>query len=700
MPTRILHTLRTDRVLTLASLAALAYVAAYLTASLVIPTGTRANQILVDLVYALPALVATPLTICVAWRSTRDRSFWWLVAASVSAGFAGDVCWAVYDLVIGSAPTPSLADAFYLAGVALIIPAIIVKYPPSRHRWRELVDMLMPLAAVAYWVYEFALAPQLRNGINGAVAASVGECGIAVVAALLFTGALAGYRDVPGSVKLVFASTVAQGISYPIYAYGVSVQGWAAVTWIYTGWQVSGVLVILAALAALRTPQRVSRHAAVESDVNVWLTTAGLGLVMGIVALKTHDGRLDTVALDIGLVMVAAVVVRVHEVMRQRGRLAAELHRALETQARLATTDPLTDIPNRRVFDDTLRAFIEQRGGGQPPLGLAILDLDHFKRVNDGYGHPAGDELLRQVAHRLRAAVRSTDTVARIGGEEFAIVSRATTAESLAALAERCREAIGAISFQVAGNPIAVTASVGVARYPADARDSTELVQAADRALYAAKAAGRDRMFAAGAAQVRTLPTPQTPALAYLEALADQLDREQSEQSHSAAMLVLASQLCDALGLTTAQRRRCLVAARLHDVGKVGVPDHILTKPGPLTPEEWEVMRDHVRLGVELLRRAPETADVAAIVADHHERVDGRGYPAQKVGAEIAIEARIIAVVDAWTAMAADRPYRPALSASAALAQLHAGRGSQFDGAVVDALLGVLARNEVVARAA
>jgi putative nucleotidyltransferase with HDIG domain len=156
------------------------------------------------------------------------------------------------------------------------------------------------------------------------------------------------------------------------------------------------------------------------------------------------------------------------------------------------------------------------------------------------------------------------------------------------------------------------------------------------------------------------------------------------------AMLDLANRICLALDVSVAERRRCLSAARLHDIGKIGTPHHILTKPGPLSAAEQLVMRDHVRAGVELLRAFPETRELAAIVGQHHERYDGRGYPAGLAGKEILIEARIIAVVDAWTAMLADRPYRPAMATEDALTQLTSGSQNQFDPAVVDALKGVL----------
>ncbi len=521
-------TFRRDRVLGFSVLAGVAYVAAYLAASLVVDPGGRADQVLVDLVYMVPALVAAPLMCRVAIRASEARAFWVLVAVTVVAGLAGDVCWAVYDLVLGEAPTPSLADVFYVLQVVLVVPAAVVGFRPAIRRWREVLDMAMPLAAVAYWVYEFALGPQLGGGLSGAVVASVGECGVAVLGALLFTALLAGFRGVPASMKLVYAAVVAQAVSYPIYAYGVSVQGWENVTWIYTGWQVSGVLAVLAALFALRQPERRPRRATAEGDVNVWLTTAGLMLVMAIIAVKSHGDHLDTGALYIGLAMVAAVVVRLHEVVRQRGSLAADLHESLKTQERLATTDPLTQIGNRRAFDELVRESITAATRNRATLGLLILDLDRFKRINDGYGHPSGDVVLQEVADRLHRVLRESDAVARIGGEEFAVLAPATSPASLRTLAERCRHAIGRDPVSIGTHTVHLTASVGVAAYPDDARDAVELVQAADRRLYEAKRLGRDRVVASHGSLVRSLPTPETTGLGFLAGSADQADADLS----------------------------------------------------------------------------------------------------------------------------------------------------------------------------
>ena len=248
--------------------------------------------------------------------------------------------------------------------------------------------------------------------------------------------------------------------------------------------------------------------------------------MLAVIGLRTHNGRLDPDTPYVAVATITLVVVRLHQIVRRQAGLARALATALDEQRRLASTDSLTGAPNRRAFDILLESAVTRAAGGGGAVGVVILDFDQFKRINDGFGHPAGDEVLRMAVARLRGAVRESDEFARIGGEEFAIIASDVDEAGLDAVAERCREVIGSTAYDVGGQEVMLTTSAGTAHYPTDARSAESLVQLADRALYQAKRNGGNRVHAGSeGVHIRTLPVPDNTALSFLGRLADQLDR-------------------------------------------------------------------------------------------------------------------------------------------------------------------------------
>ncbi len=360
----------------------------------------------------------------------------------------------------------------------------------------------------------------------------------------------------------------------------------------------------------------------------------------------------------------------------------------------MAITDALTGLRTRRFFEEaigteTVRAL---RSGNS--LGLLILDIDHFKRINDSYGHDGGDRVLREVADRLRSCVRPGDVVARYGGEEFAVVLPETGEQETTRIGERIRTSLA--SAPIAANEqtwISVSISVGAAALPRHGRTPDELVLTADRALYAAKRTGRNRLIIGRVdshEQQELAETSRPTITEYLLALAVEVDAQVAPVEHGPAVGRWAAEVAEELGLDPDTRQRCVLAGQLRDIGKITVPETILRKPGRLSEADWRLMKTHPDQGARLLQLDPGPADVARIVRQHHERYDGSGYPDGRTGADTTIEARIISVCDAWAAMRVDRPYQPARTVAQARAELRRCAGSQFDPDVVDAFLTVL----------
>ena len=237
-----------------------------------------------------------------------------------------------------------------------------------------------------------------------------------------------------------------------------------------------------------------------------------------------------------------------------------------------------------------------------------------------------------------------------------------------------------------------MTASVGGAALPGDATDLGTLLRIADRTLYTAKALGRNRAHVGA----RTAPEAgddlleRGSVLNFLQALADRIDTDSGSAAHTAEAARLAGEVADRLGVGAVGRWRAVAAARFHDIGKVAVPREVLGKRGPLTPDEWRLVHDHPERGAQILELISDLRDVAPVIRQHHEHYDGRGYPDGRTGEEILLEARIVAVCDAWAAMRADRSYRRALTEAQSLAELHRCAGSQFDPHVVRAFTAVV----------
>jgi len=358
-----------------------------------------------------------------------------------------------------------------------------------------------------------------------------------------------------------------------------------------------------------------------------------------------------------------------------------------------ARTDPLSGLLNRRGFEEMFDVELERARRTDRSLSVIVGDLDRFKDVNDRFGHAAGDDVLRRVGETLMLAKRSWDSGARIGGEEFAVLAPDTDEHGAYALAERLRLEIEQ-TFEPAGAG-QLTASFGIVSFPIHGQTGAALLKAADQALYAAKRLGRNRSVISSAEVPGILRASRGRddghvELATLLNLAEALDvRDSGSSTHCQRVGRYAELIARELGLSPEAVERVRIAGILHDVGRVGVPDDLMHKSGPLTDEEWEWIRAHPATGARMLETT-EFGDIGEWILAHHERPDGMGYPAGLQAGEVPLEASIIGVADAYEAMTAERPYREPLDPGTASEELRRGAGRQFDERVVDALLRVV----------
>jgi len=423
--------------------------------------------------------------------------------------------------------------------------------------------------------------------------------------------------------------------------------------------------------------------------------------------------------------------------------IAGALHNALTFQKaqEQAITDGLTGVKTHRFFMEALSSEWKRSTRAGRAFALVLMDLDRFKFVNDFYGHLEGDLVLQRVGHILETNCRRSDVVARYGGDEFVILMPETTMEQARQLASKLRGWVCADPLLREKN---ISASFGIACYPLHGSSPQELIQVADASMYLSKHQGgntvstadhfdpneakkwkRDvleaylgvtlkRLFATGPEafeEIYQRLTQFTSSLAATEdfsgksgsaaadapsalpqavletvtSLAFAIDaKDHYTQGHSQKVSAYAALIAEAMNMSDAEVEEIRLGAVLHDIGKVGIPENILNKSGPLNPEEWETMKSHVKFGAKILEPLSPLARVREMVLHHHEYFDGSGYPEALAGENIPLGARIIAVADAYDTITSDRTYKKARNAADALAELERCANAQFDGRIVE----------------
>jgi diguanylate cyclase (GGDEF)-like protein/putative nucleotidyltransferase with HDIG domain/PAS domain S-box-containing protein len=397
-----------------------------------------------------------------------------------------------------------------------------------------------------------------------------------------------------------------------------------------------------------------------------------------------------------------AAFANVTELERKKGALAkameqlsashADIARKNEELEFLATRDPLTGCLNRRSLFERFEQTWDLAARGGRGLACIMIDIDFFKSVNDNYGHQKGDEVLRATGGLLAEMAREGDLPTRYGGEEFCMVLADTSLDEAISFAEQLRERLGRLDFGV----LKITASLGVSSIDLGAADPQAMIDQADKCLYVAKRNGRnqtvsfDRVAAnlvVDESQISRTASPNpavTPAdrqVLSFRCVAALLSTLAYRDPATAAHSLRVADLSFAIGrklLSPRDAYHVEVAALLHDIGKIGVPDSILLKPGPLNDEEWAVMRRHDRFGVEIVNASFGFEPVTEIVRHHHARYGRDGKDALPLGA------RIVTIADAFDAMTNDRPYRDAQSIADACAELRRCAGKQFDPELVE----------------
>ena len=380
--------------------------------------------------------------------------------------------------------------------------------------------------------------------------------------------------------------------------------------------------------------------------------------------------------------------IRLLETVGDQIAVAVENAQLLDRLNELSITDELTGLFNRRHFYKVLESETDRTRRYGRCISLAMIDLDGFKKYNDKFGHASGDVILADFAKVLTETLRKTDTAFRYGGDEFIVILPATNAEKAKEVIERIsKKWLKQLAVQLPLADIQLGFSAGIAQFPENAETVDGLVFLSDTALYYAKRGGGQKVMLISDLGTSSLDVLSASTLDQVYALAATVDtKDPYTYGHSKRTAAIAESLGKAIGIGSEELSDLTAAAFLHDIGKVGIADMILTKPGKPKKEEWEAIKKHCAEGAKIVQHVKELMPLAPIILHHHEWYDGTGYPDGLKGEEIPLHARIISVADAYDTMTAQRSYHEGVSPQKALEELERCSGTQFDPQLIKAL--------------
>ena len=570
----------------------------------------------------------------------------------------GMVSWSVAEILFdfvyaGDPPFPSVADAFFLVfypacyvGMCLLV----------RHRISEITPMVWfdgAMAAIAAAALGSAVLFEvvLRN-TDGSTSVIVTNLAYPLGDVLLFAAvigvfALTGWKP-DRTWGLIGAALLASLVADGVFLIQTATDSYQEGTIVDAFWPAS---MLLLGAAVWQQPRRSEVPLLGRPLLATSVACGGIGLL---ILSYDHFHRVNLLALGLAIATIVAVTIRMGFTFRENRRILG----LLRIQA---VTDSLTGLGNRRQLVEALERALADGADSQPRL-LAIYDLDGFKLYNDSFGHPAGDVLLSRLAATLARVVAPYGSCYRLGGDEFCVLAELPPDESEEDFLDDT-----VVALSESGQGFSVTSSLGSVRLPAEAETTTDALRLADQRLYVQKRSRSGRR--------------ERPHEMLLQAL---YERSPGLRDHVGEVLVAATAVGRAFGLRGVDLEELRLAARLHDIGKLAIPDNVLKKPGPLDVNEWAFIKQHTVMGERILLASPGWKSVGAIVRATHERWDGAGYPDGLAGEEIPLAARIIAVCDAYSAMTTKRPYRIPVPLEQALAELRGSAGTQFDPQVVE----------------
>ncbi len=672
--------------------------------------GEQPGGVAVQILYLLPMALTVALALmCMKVSQGQERRFWAMLSLAASVILVSETVFSVTLLQTGAPGNWLLASVVLTLGAAgLFIPAMIlttrVYGVPWTLRTRYLAEVML-FGLLLFLVVLFTVVAPWYTSLGLPLIEAVLASIYSTVGLLILTGLLLNTsslrldrwrsweRIVAVGVGLYSLATVVSPAWHGSAA-GVLPQVWAHLVEIL--WVVGFATVAIGAAHRLVTSRgtSVTRAFYPYSGVEqVWATRVTIAISLAAVpVLVVGAGMAQSVTASHVLVTTATLM----SVMLSARFGVQSIEYGLLTSE--STTDSLTGLGNHRSLYDSLAAGIDRAGHISDTLAVVSMDVDGFRKVNVERGNTGGDEFLRILGERLADLVEPPFRLCRRASDEFVAILPGAALPEAIATGERLRSEVLASSIEYG---VPMTASVGVAAFPQHSVDAADLLRMADTAQFWAKCRGRDRVLVYDPSLSSPLEGSNgltcdatTGDLATLRSLALAVDvRESATRNHSRNVARLVVLLGREMGLAEEHLTLLEQAAILHDVGKIGVSDRVLGKPTSLTPIETEHVREHPLLGERLLASAG-MREVLPWVRGHHERWDGKGYPDGLAGQDIPLEARILAVCDAYDVITSDRPYRARLSHQAALQEIDLSMGSQFDPMVAEVFIRMMSADQ------
>ena len=589
-------------------------------------------------------------------RVRRERLAWLLLSLGMSSWVAGNIWYSLFVIDENPLPIPSIADGLWLGlypptyvALALLIGRQVRSFRSSL-ALDALIGALSAAAISSAIVLEAVLGSAHRQPLAETATNVAYPIGDMILLVFVFVSlAFARWRPERrwgylGAGLLTFMLTDS------LFLVKTEDGTYTVGTFIDAGWLLAAVLVAVAAWQPLP-----ARAAVAFEGQRVLLAPMAFGVTGLGVLVWDHFERLNGIAIVLASAATLLVFARLTVTFVEKARMLARSRAD-------ATSDPLTGLGNRRKLLDDLPARLV-RASSDVPLLFVLLDLDGFKTYNDLYGHPAGDALLARLGRRLAAAVGPAGAAYRMGGDEFCAL--------LPADGHDCELGVRRLgqALTESGERWTIRASSGYALAPLEGATGTDLLRIADSRMYAVKE--------------RRLPASNRALGDVLDRLSDA--RDVSLTAHSRAVADLAEQVAVDLELAVEEIDHIRLAAQLHDIGKLALPDTIGASAAPLSPDDWLLVRRHTLVGARILSGTSALVEVARLVRSSHERWDGTGYPDGLGDERIPLGSRIIFCCDAYDAMTRGRPYQRKATEEEALEELRRCAGSQFDPDVVDA---------------